>query len=389
MDKQLSLGQYLVMTVVILLLNNLTLFYFLGSSPDDSVIVQNREDIGIIQFETSVGDTNKPREAKNIEVLPNKPREAKNKEVLPNDDSERQDVEIADAEENSKVSFAVKQYMASNEFFEVLDVYRTQRQEKRREMQEQIASLNVSEVINAYFTATGQIDKNLILQELYGRDLSSVDSYLLKDLYHTDNVNDWMKENLIVAMFDRQDQESITLAREFVSKDTRERTRGEVWTRLFDEDRDYVIETLSGMSIDQLAKDAYAINALSNDSEALNLFYQEQLDNILDAENSKVFDNLNYLRVDMELSGSQQRRLGNSLQSERKSERRFAINFAPNIDDIDMLQDRYNEFITSEDRELFIFAMMSNTSTEAHRQLAQEIIKSSDDPRIRRLSSEG
>ena len=238
MDKQLSLGQYLVMTVVILLLNNLTLFYFLGSSHDDSVIVQNREDIGISQFETSVGDTNKPREAKN-------------KEVLPNDDSERQDVEIADAEENSKVSFAVKQYMASNEFFEVLDVYRTQRQEKRREMQEQIGSLNVSEVINAYFTATGQIDKNLILQELYGRDLSSVDSYLLKDLYHTDNVNDWMKENLIVAMFDRQDQESITLAREFVSKDTRERTRGEVWTRLFDEDRDCVIETLSGMSIDQ------------------------------------------------------------------------------------------------------------------------------------------
>ena len=389
MDKQLSLGKYLIITVLILLLNNLTLFYFLRSSPDDSVIVQNREDIGISQFETSVGDTNKPREAKNKEVLPNKPREAKNKEVLPNDDSERQDVEIADAEENSKVSFAVKQYMASNEFFEVLDVYRTQRQEKRREMQEQIGSLNVSEVINAYFTATGQIDKNLILQELYGRDLSSVDSYLLKDLYHTDNVNDWMKENLIVAMFDRQDQESITLAREFVSKDTRERTRGEVWTRLFDEDRDYVIETLSGMSIDQLAKDAYAINALSNDSEALNLFYQEQLDNILDAENSKVFDNLNYLRVDMELSGSQQRRLGNSLQSERKSERRFAINFATNIDDIDMLQDRYNEFITSEDRELFIFAMMSNTSTEAHRQLAQEIIKSSDDPRIRRLSSEG
>ena len=275
--------------------------------------------------------------------------------------------------------------MASDEFFEVLDTYRTQRQEKQRELQEEVASLSTLELLNAYSSATDRQEKSIILQALYQSDLTAIDSYQLKEFYNDEDVNGWMKSKLLVAMLDQKDQEAINLAKDYVATPRRANTSYEIWNRLFDLDRDYVISTASEMSIEQLVKQGGLLGSMLQDSDAKKQFYENQLDNILNSNNSRVFQNLQPYQVEIELSRSQQNKLGDLMRSELQSERRFAIGFVSNIGDLDVLKEGYQALTSSDDRQLFLIGAMANSENEPVSAWAQETIEASDNPRIQGL----
>lgn len=251
MDRQLSLGQYLIITVIVLLINNLALWYFLGSESEEMTNAQTDS----IQTPSLIKES---KELENIGINQNRNRNnellAANSDEADQDQDQDQDQEQEIFEESIEVTSAVKSYMASDEFFEVLDTYRTQRQEKQRELQEEVAPLSTLELLNAYSSATDRQEKSIILQALYQSDLTAIDSYQLKEFYNDEDVNGWMKSKLLVAMLDQKDQEAINLAKDYVATPRRANTSYEIWNRLFDLDRDYVISTASEMSIEQLVK---------------------------------------------------------------------------------------------------------------------------------------
>ena len=380
MDRQLSLGQYLIITVIVLLINNLALWYFLGSESEEMTNAQTDS----IQTPSLIKES---KELENIGINQNRNRNnellAANSDEADQDQDQDQEQEIF--EESIEVTSAVKSYMASDEFFEVLDTYRTQRQEKQRELQEEVAPLSTLELLNAYSSATDRQEKSIILQALYQSDLTAIDSYQLKEFYNDEDVNGWMKSKLLVAMLDQKDQEAINLAKDYVATPRRANTSYEIWNRLFDLDRDYVISTASEMSIEQLVKQGGLLGSMLQDSDAKKQFYENQLDNILNSNNSRVFQNLQPYQVEIELSRSQQNKLGDLMRSELQSERRFAIGFISNIGDLDVLKEGYQALTSSDDRQLFLIGAMANSENEPVSAWAQETIEASDNPRIQGL----
>ena len=377
MDRQLSLGQYLIITVIVVLINNLALWYFLGSEPEEITNVQTDsiQTPNLIKESKELGDID-IKQNRNSELL------AANSDEEEQEQNQEQEI----FEDSIEVTSAVKNYMASDEFFEVLDTYRTQRQQKQRELQEEVASLSTLELLHAYSIATDRQEKNIILQALYQSDLTAIDSYQLKEIYNNEDVNDWMKSRLLVAMLDQKDQDSITLAKEFL-RESKGQYGYEVWDRLFDFDRGYVIETANELPVDQLVKNSSLVSTLARDSEALKSFFEKQLDNILDADDSRIYRDLQNFGVEMELSRSQEQSLGDLLASERKSKRSFAIGFVGNISDIDMLKDRYADLFSSQEKQTFIYGLISNSASENHKELARELSENSDDPLIKQITT--
>ena len=374
MDKQLSLGHYLIITVLILLLNNVALFYFFGSDSSEDISAQTNE---------SVTALSESKTLKNVGTTPVEKTRSKNS-VVDRLDESRLD-ETQDLEENTEVTNVVKDYITSDEFLKVLDNYNSERQEAQNEFDKEIALLSASELISAYSNTSERWQKSRVLGVLSQKDLTEVETYQLKEFYNAEDLNSRVKERVLVAMLDQNDEEALSIAKQYVVDGDRDIDSYELWNRLVDLDRDFTFKTLSEMPIDQI--NGTLIGNLYQEPEGLKVFFENQLDNILDAEDPKVFDTLQHTgsSVTIDLSDSQQQKFGKLLSSKNRSKRNFAFGFVGNLDDTDMLRDRYNELTFSQDKRDFVYGLMVSTESDAHKQLLSEILEATDDSQLKQL----
>ena len=372
MDKQPSTRMYLILTVIIFLLNNLMLFHFFRSAPDYSIIARNGAGLAIGQIKTSVDDTRILSKVKNTDGLYDR-------------GSGSQKSEIENIKASAEVSSAVKQYMDSDEFFELFDVFRVQQQEKRRQYQEQIAPLSAIELVDIFTLSTDPQEQALLIEALGQKDLTEIDISRLRDLYNSSDIkDDGVKSKLIIAMLDKKDEFALSLAKDFVQQSQRN-TSGQVWGRLLDLDRDFVIKSAIEMSVDQISQSDLLWSGFFQDTEAKVEFYNGQLDNILAAADERVFKSFQPFLIEMELSRLQQNSLAELLQSDVISERRFAIGFVMNIDDINIVKQGYRALTSVDDRQRFLIGALSNTKSQEILAWAIDTTESSDVERIRQL----
>ena len=376
MDKQLSLGHYLIITVLILLLNNVALFYFFGSDSSEDISAQTNE------FVTALSES---KTLKNVGTTPVEKTRSKNS-VVDRLDESRLD-ETQDLEENTEVTNVVKDYITSDEFLKVLDNYNSERQEAQNEFGKEIALLSASELISAYSNTSERWQKSWVLGVLSQKDLTEVETYQLKEFYNAEDLNSRVKERVLVAMLDQNDEEALSIAKQYVVDGDTDIDSYELWNRLVDLDRDFTFKTASEMPIDQISKIRPLISNLYQEPEGLKVFFENQLDNILDAEDPKVFDTLQYTgsSVTIDLSDSQQQKFGKLLSSKNRSKRNFAFGFVGNLDDTDMLRDRYNELTFSQDKRDFVYGLTVSTESDAHKQLLSEILEATDDSQLKQL----
>ena len=379
MDKQLSLGHYLIITVLILLLNNVALFYFFGSDSSEDISAQTNE------FVTALSES---KTLKNVGTTPVEKTRSKNS-VVDRLDESRLD-ETQDLEENTEVTNVVKDYITSDEFLKVLDNYNSERQEAQNEFGKEIALLSASELISAYSNTSERWQKSWVLGVLSQKDLTEVETYQLKEFYNAEDLNSRVKERVLVAMLDQNDEEALSIAKQYVVDGDTDIDSYELWNRLVDLDRDFTFKTASEMPIDQISKIRPLISNLYQEPEGLKVFFENQLDNILDAEDPKVFDTLQYTgsSVTIDLSDSQQQKFGKLLSSKNRSKRNFAFGFVGNLDDTDMLRDRYNELTFSQDKRDFVYGLTVSTESDAHKQLLSEILEATDDSQLKQLNSQ-
>lgn len=376
MDKQLSLGHYLIITVLILLLNNVALFYFFGSDSSEDISAQTNE------FVTALSES---KTLKNVGTTPVEKTRSKNS-VVDRLDESRLD-ETQDLEENTEVTNVVKDYITSDEFLKVLDNYNSERQEAQNEFGKEIALLSASELISAYSNTSERWQKSWVLGVLSQKDLTEVETYQLKEFYNAEDLNSRVKERVLVAMLDQNDEEALSIAKQYVVDGDTDIDSYELWNRLVDLDRDFTFKTASEMPIDQISKIRPLISNLYQEPEGLKVFFENQLDNILDAEDPKVFDTLQHTgsSVTIDLSDSQQQKFGKLLSSKNRSKRNFAFGFVGNLDDTDMLRDRYNELTFSQDKRDFVYGLISGTRSDAHNQLLNEILEATDDSQLKQF----
>ena len=376
MDKQLSLGHYLIITVLILLLNNVALFYFFGSDSSEDISAQTNE------FVTALSES---KTLKNVGTTPVEKTRSKNS-VVDRLDESRLD-ETQDLEENTEVTNVVKDYITSDEFLKVLDNYNSERQEAQNEFGKEIALLSASELISAYSNTSERWQKSWVLGVLSQKDLTEVETYQLKEFYNAEDLNSRVKERVLVAMLDQNDEEALSIAKQYVVDGDTDIDSYELWNRLVDLDRDFTFKTASEMPIDQISKIRPLISNLYQEPEGLKVFFENQLDNILDAEDPKVFDTLQHTgsSVTIDLSDSQQQKFGKLLSSKNRSKRNFAFGFVGNLDDTDMLRDRYNELTFSQDKRDFVYGLTVSTESDAHKQLLSEILEATDDSQLKQF----
>ena len=377
MNKKLSLGQYLIMIVVILLLNNVILSYFFRSGLNIERFVSGNE----LDRAEKWSETHKGAEVEAI-------KDTRKKSTLSNQ------IEDRHVDENQNLAVLtlqvpklVEQYMASDEFLQVLDNRNAKRRERLNQFQKEIDSLSASELISAYSSTNDFQEKGLLTTTLFQMDLTEIDSSLLKEFYNAEGLNYWLKEKLLTVMFNQKDEQALSLTKQFVEDGRAQTTSYEIWRTLYDLDRDYVIETASEMSINELANGDALFSSLRGNSDDLKVFFNNQLDNILSAQNFTVFQTLTGLPVDMSLSRSQQQKVENLLSSESRTERRFALNFINSIDDADVLKDHYDNLTSSTEKVDFVSRLVGSVATEAQRQLAQEIIDDSDLAPVKQLQN--
>jgi len=238
-------------------------------------------------------------------------------------------------------------------------------------LQEERRLMSAQELFEAYLLTSSNEEKKEILNSLNNKGYGDLETDSIKELYYTADISDWMKSQLLISLFDRQDDDALPLAKQFVSNAGR--GTGEIWHWIYDYDRDYVLETASGMSIKQLVDSSIVQSFAYQDSDAMRKFLGNQLDNILAVENVGFFRGIFMLPIEIELSDRQQREIGELLFAERESVRAIAINFAININDLGLLRDAFNNFSSQQERDNLINSLTS-TDRVSHRSLAQELL---------------
>ena len=280
--------------------------------------------------------------------------------------------------------------MTSEDFVGVLDSYRATREQQQADLQSNFSSMTARDLLNAYQVTTDKRERQTILQYLTNTDLSSVDAYDLKQLYNdgSDGENhDWIKSKLVFELLERQDDEALNLAKQFLSETKNSRWVGiDVLNKVFEFDRNYVIELANNMSIDQLSN-SYVLSALSSDPSAIEEFYTNQLDNILAADNLKVYERLHTGPQKLDLNTGQQEKIIDLMASKRSAARNFALGMSGSIDDIPILRARFDSLSTAQDRQAFIFGLFGNSESEPHSELMRELVSASDDPTIKLYSN--
>ena len=228
MNKKLSLGQYLIMIVVILLLNNVILSYFFRSGLNIERFVSGNE----LDRAEKWSETHKGAEVEAI-------KDTRKKSTLSNQ------IEDRHVDENQNLAVLtlqvpklVEQYMASDEFLQVLDNRNAKRRERLNQFQKEIDSLSASELISAYSSTNDFQEKALLTTTLFQMDLTEIDSSLLKEFYNAEGLNYWLKEKLLTVMFNQKDEQALSLTKQFVEDGRAQTTSYEIWRTLYDLDRD-------------------------------------------------------------------------------------------------------------------------------------------------------
>ena len=373
--------QTIILALAVLMINNIALIYYLKGGTGTAQPSNNALSKSAIQPKISEKESSNYIDQHNGGNL-NKKGKSKRVAVSKSGDLELQ----------AELKQAVQEYMASQDFTGVLDSYRATREQQQADLQSNFSSMTAADLLNAYQVTTDKRERQTILQYLTNTDLSSVDAYDLKQLYNDDidgEIHDWTKSKLVVELLDRQDDEALNIAKQFLTESKNGRgIRMEVLSKTFEFDRDYVVNLASNMSIDELSN-SFILNAIGSDSSAVTEFYENQLDNILAADNQKVFESLYQGPGNFDLTANQQDKVSDLMLSKRTSALNFALGMAGNIDDISILRDRFDRLSTAQDRQAFMYGLYRNNKSEPHVELMRELASASDDPNIKLWGQQG
>ena len=369
MDSYISFKQFLAITLVILLLNNLSLWFLFNNRLSNELNSNNTSSVEISK--TNAVQLN------NNGIALNEPKDY----IHSLKKSNQRDIE------DQVITDAVSNYMKSEEFIKEFELLQKNSYKKLQTQYESYQFMTGPELLNAYLNETSTTNKNVIMSYLSQKSLSAVDSYELKEILANSEIDSHSKSTIIHELLEREDYDALNLAKEFLSNNF-DRSKAiasfKTLQKLFEVDRDFVVELVSSLSLEELS-DSSILLVIGQDSSAIKKVFQNQLDNILISDDPNVFENLTYYSVPMALSADQKTKIKDLMQSKRSGHRGFAISMVHSIEDVKFLKSVFEDLKLYSDRQSFMYGLAKNTESKEHKELFNELAENSDDPSIRQF----
>ena len=364
--------------VLVLAVNNIGLIYFLKEKPS----VESQASIQIQKvplFENSVKpNTDEADQDRSLSVS--------DAAIFPANDSRV-------SQDETDVASAVRDYMASPEFVRVLDDYRSLKQTEQREQLSQFEDLSASELFSAYQASANNQEKLIILQRL-AQNLADSDDGLdvsqMKELYRTEGVGGWVRTQLLSALLSKKDAEAVQWTKQLLRKGSGDGQGQyyEITRQLYELEPEFILDLAIEMPVERVAKSYVPQSFLYNDPDQAKVFFESRLDEILESNDSRVYEKVTSISTDMELSNAQERKIGELFASPKSSTRNFAVSFAANIEDIQILRQGYENLSQRQERQALVYQLIGQTESDAHVELGYELAAQSDDSSLKRLVKE-
>jgi len=367
-----------VVAVLVLAVNNIALIYFLKEKPIDETQVSTQTQ-KVPLFENS--------------VTPNSDRLDQDRSSSLSDTAIFQTNDSSVSQDETDVASAVRDYMASPEFVKVLDDYRSLKQTEQREQLSQFSDFSASDLFSAYQASANNQEKQIILQRL-SQHLAESDDGLdvsqLKELYHTEGIDGWTRTKLLSALLSKNDAEAVQWSKQLLSKGSGDGQGQyyEITRQLYELEPEFIVDLAIEMPIERLAKSYVPQSFLYNDPDQAKVFFESRLDEILETNDSRVYEKLAATSTDLELSDAQERKIGELFASPKSATRNFAVSFAANIEDIQILREAYENLSQRQERQALVYKLIGQAESDAHVDLGYELAAQSEDTVLERLVKE-
>ncbi|MBX2847507.1 MAG: hypothetical protein KTR16_04250 [Acidiferrobacterales bacterium] len=369
MDKPITLKQVLSITFIVILLNNIALWFLLKDrAPAGTTSIANTENAPLVQTKNSFSDEFEDAFGA-----------VAHQDTLPEVDAPDR---INDAQLKEELAITFNEYIASEEFKTLLDSRQAERAQLYRDQLASYNSMTSLELIATYQMETNETKKLNIQHALTQKNLSIVNTADIKQILFESSVSSHIKSTLIHELLERGDYEALDLAKLFLTENIENFGYGEAYEtmkKVFELDRDFVIDLGKSLSLEQFSTSAILM-IFQQDPSAIKAIFQTKLDDILDAENPVIFENFAYSTAPIELSREQQNTIADLMFSKRSAERNFALTMSHSIEDIDLLRTRFETLETETDKQSFIFGLMKNSDSKPHQELLGEFSGSLNDP---------
>jgi len=270
----------------------------------------------------------------------------------------------------------------TDELAQVLLEVQMRSQKLYQEIDERYASMSSVELLAEFNESDSPLEKQTALVKLISKEFNGVETYELKALYESPDLDQWARSAIIRKLVATGDADGIRWA-----KQSLEQNKGaiayigtDILSGIYQHDPDFVKDYMNKVDLD----DRNAISGLST------LFYQEQelakefvsknFDDILQSDNPS-FVQLSYQVGELNLDRNQQQGLVDALVDSNRNKRDFALRLLSSVKDTDLLRDGYQSLERDNDRINFLSNIYST-----QRELARELAQNSDNSKIQRFA---
>ena len=211
--------------------------------------------------------------------------------------------ELNDSFAGDEFSRSFRSFSDSAEFLDIMDNYTIRSGERMMRRMQETAQMSASELYDLFVSSDSAADRTLAMQGLSQGKMSQLEDYQIKELYKSGEP--WGRMEALKLLLERDDLEAVEWAKEAATNPSSMMMGGhEVLPLLYEKDPEFVRDYVNNLSVDDAS---HGLIFLFQNDELKQLFFENNLDQILESSNSSVFQ-LAPHNIQVELDSNQQSR---------------------------------------------------------------------------------
>lgn len=366
----MSVMKIILIGGTVLVINNVLLLNFLGYFSDKTKPTRN--------------ELNKPQavvfDTRNAEQDISR-SEAQN--TVPENDVDKQVSTVS--LDQTQIIDMLRNVAETDDFIAILDNYQTEAGRRYMELQKKYGSMNALELYDVVQNAETNRERQFALQVLTQSNFGELETYQIKSILNTADLQSWHKGKLLSNLLERRDPEALGLAKDYMSQNPSGRYMDQNLVRnVYDLDPQYIEAFVNDLDLDK-GRDSFAVLSVAlEDPKIAKEFYKKNFDQIVESKSSELFNYLNS-SSDLDLSVDQQNKIVDLLQSPNRQKRQFAMGMLNNVENLDTIREAFQNMDRESEKRNFIYILVGQADNPERKQLAKKLAESIDDPRLQKF----
>jgi len=237
---------------------------------------------------------------------------------------------------------AFDKFLSSDKFTQALDRHQSEVGRRSEKIFDRLSKLSAQDLLSVAMGKSYPFVPQMAQKLVFERDLNEYSVQDFKSLYLAEGTSEWFKRKALVQLLDRDESQALNWAKQKIKNPAGHETIGTpLYTAVYESDPKFITQHFSNLDLNDFKKSSPALSLVANDMELSKSFYEENFDRIIDIENSQIFTRMRNI-VYLELSSKQQSRVPELFASKSRSRRRFGINIARSVNDVNVLRESYS-----------------------------------------------